>query len=483
MLKAGMSGRWRWQVETPGGWRAGRFGLVWLGVLGWFGLVLLSPGPSGAEDLKVISLEDAVNAALTRSASVAQAMDRVASSRVSLSQAKADLYPDLSAGVSGSRQYSRVGGAGETAGDYEGTSSMSARLSSSLSIFDGFSTINSIRSSRLDLAATEDTYQRTRQAVIFATVSDYLAVLESGELLKSQQDNLDAERQRLALVEELHGAGNRSIADVLQERATVAQAELQVLSAQRDESVNKLQLTADMGLPPSADYAVGPVATPEDLPRPDSTRDAVLRAAKAMRPDLAAQRKQVDAASLGVAMARSGWWPSLSLSAGASSNYVPGEGEASFSQQMFEDNVGFQAGLSLSIPVFDRFRTSASVRQAKLSLSSEETALADLERTVTLEMERALLDYETALKRLEVAKAQMDYAGEALSATTARYQVGAATLVEVAASNAQYVSARNQLVQASYGVLLGRVAVSYYQGNIDEMARLLGLSPEGGSGG
>jgi len=445
-------------------------------------------GQPGQADLAArISLSDAVRTALEKNSSIGQGLTRIASSRASLVQAKADLLPDVTASISGNRQYERADELDPSARTFEGSGSASGRISSSLTLFDGFGNLNSLKSARLDLAAGEASYERTRQSVIFTISSDYLSVLESGELVKSQQDNLEAQRQRLALIEEFSRAGKRSVADVLQQQAAVAQAELDLLGAQQDESMNKLQLTADMGISPTSDYAAVAVASPEALEKSVSpygtapTREAVLKAALDLRPDVVAQRERVDAASTRVSVARSGWWPQISLSAGASSSYSDRDGLAGFRDQI-DDNVGFSAGLSVSIPLFDRFRTATNVTQAKIGLSDEEIALSDLERSVALDVGRALLGYETAQKRHAVARAQLDYAGEALKATTARYEVGSSTLVEVTASNAQYVGARNDFVRAGYELLLGRIAVSYYEGNVDEMARVLGVPLERGTG-
>ena len=441
-------------------------------------------GESGQFDQATrISLSDAVRTALEKNSSIGQGLTRIASSRASLVQAKADFLPDVTAGISGSRQYERADEIDPTVRDFEGNGSASGRVSSSLTLFDGFSNLNSLKSAKMDLAAGEASYERTRQSVIFTVTSDYLAALESGELVKSQMDNLEAQRQRLALIEEFSRAGKRSVADVLQQQAAVAQAELDLLGAQQDESMNKLQLTADMGISPTSDFTPVEIALPEPSVGSYGTspaRETALKTALDMRPDVVAQRERVDAASTRVSVARSGWWPQISLSAGASSNYSDRDGLADFRDQI-DDNVGFNAGLSVSIPIFDRFRTATNVTQAKIGLSDEEIALSDLERSVALDVEQALLGYETAQKRHEVARAQLDYASEALKATTARYEVGSSTLVEVTASNAQYVSARNGFVRAGYELMLGRIAVSYYEGNVDEMARVLGVPLGGGT--
>ncbi|MFH1221382.1 MAG: TolC family protein [Candidatus Eisenbacteria bacterium] len=415
-------------------------------------------GEAFAQETRRITLREAIDTALECNVSALQASDRVASSRVSVRQAATQFLPDLSASASGN-------GTG---------SSASSRLSSSLTLFDGLGDFNSLRAAQLGLQADRRSYERTQQTVIFQTVSGFMDVLMNRELVQSRQENLEAQRQQLALVREFYKVGNRPLADLLQQQAAVAQAELQVLNAEQTEGVSKLQLLKTLGVEPTADYEAVALQLDQLIPKfeaPDP--DPTLREALAHRADVAGQKAQVEATAKQVSVARSGYWPSLSIGLSGGSSYSENR-SGSFSHQMWGTSPAFDIGLSLSLPLFDRLRTRSSIQQADITLRNQKLTLEDLERQVTLDIRQALLDYETAVKRLRAADAQLEYTQQALAATTERYRVGAATLAELAASRAQYANARTDRVQAGYTVVIAWLAIGYYRGDIDVALRMLG---------
>ncbi len=440
------------------------------GVPGWSAILMcalvvagLMATEVGAQDQETrkITLKEAIETAVERNISSIQASDRVASGKVSVNQAAAQFLPDLRASASGSRRHAE--------------SSVTAGMSSSLTLFDGLGNVNSLRAAQLGLQADRQSYEHARQTVIFQTASSFLNVLMNRELVQSQRENLEAQRQQLALIEEFYKAGNRSLADLLQQQAAVAQAELQVFSAEQAEGVSKLQLLQTMGVEPTVGYEAVPLPVDQlnlELEAPDA--DSALQEALAHRADLAGEKAQVEAASRQVSVARSAYWPSFSVSVSGASNYSSQNKTGGFSDQMLETSPELNAGLSFSVPVFDRLSTSSNVQKARITLRNEKLNLEDLQRQVTLDVRQALLDYETAVKRLRAADAQLQYAEQALAATTERYRVGAATLVELAASRAQYANARTERVQAGYSVMKAWLATGYYKGDIDAALGLLG---------
>ena len=454
------------------------------GVPGWSAILMcalvaaaLMASEVGAQDQETrkITLKEAIETAAERNISSIQASNRVASGKVSVHQAAAQFLPDLSASASGSRRYTEPAEASASPGSYATSSSVTARMSSSLTLFDGLGNINSLRAAQLGLRADQQSYEHARQTVIFQTASSFLNVLMNRELVQSQRENLEAQRQHLALIEEFYKVGNRSLADLLQQQAAVAQAELQVFSAEQAEGVSKLQLLQTMGIEPTVGYEAVPLPVDQlnlKLEAPDA--DSALQEALVHRADLAGEKAQVEVASRQVTVARSGYWPSLSLSVGGTSSYSSQNETDGLSHQMLETKPELNAGLSFSVPVFDRLSTRSNVQQAQITLRNEKLNLEDLERQVTLDVRQALLDYETAVKRLRAADAQLQYAQQALAATTERYRVGAATLVELTASRAQYANARTERVQAGYSIIIAWLATGYYKGDIDAALGLLG---------
>ena len=94
--------------------------------------------------------------------------------------------------------------------------------------------------------------------------------------------------------------------------------------------------------------------------------DIIYIDALALRPEIRAEQLRLDGAAKQVQIAKASYAPSLSLSAGMGTNYYNG----SFSSQGFWDqlNTNFSqyVGVSLSIPIFNKFSTRNQVRSARL---------------------------------------------------------------------------------------------------------------------
>jgi outer membrane protein len=132
--------------------------------------------------------------------------------------------------------------------------------------------------------------------------------------------------------------------------------------------------------------------------------------------------------------------------------------------------------VAVSIPIFDRDQTRTSVAQARVGQSSAATQLAKLRQQVGVEVGEALADYRKAEKQQAVAALQLTYAREALAATEARYQVGAATWVELSDARSTFVQARADEVRARYAILAQGLAVGFARGDLGQM--LAQLSPQ-----
>jgi outer membrane protein len=289
-----------------------------------------------------------------------------------------------------------------------------------------------------------------------------------------RQENLAGNRRQLERVEALHSAGNRPLSDLYQQQAETGSAELDLLLAQRDEVVAKLQLLQTLGIPPTTGVELAtadlePLETALLVEAPA----ALPAEALAQRPDLTARQKQIDAAREQVREAEAGYWPTLDLSARLGSDYSSLL-EPDFDQQFFDDQVGAQIGLTLAVPLFDRFLTRNTVAQARLRQHDAELALIRLSLQADAEYGQALEDFLTAQKLIGVTAARLTAAREALAAMEERYRVGAATLVELTDARTQFTDAGFQRVKARFGLLRQRVALAYYRGDWGDLRALLG---------
>jgi outer membrane protein len=431
-------------------------------------LCCMGAGTSGgwASTGKTITLRDAIETALKANIDLMQATNLVEAKELSVKRSRTDFLPDLRLSMGTSRSYSKQ--YNDVSRSFEGAQSygMNLSVSSGVTLFSGFERLASLRQSQLELEAERKSLTRSREQIIFETVQQFVIVVLDGDLIKVNEENLEAQRRQLAQIEAFTTSGRRPVVDLYQQQASVAEAESRLLVARRDYGVDKYGLLQILAIDPGAE---------RDIVVPDidniSTgvsglvRDEAVEEGSGRRADLAAQRLQVEAARKQITASRSGYWPSVSLSASAGTSYR-NTGGYDFNDQFYNNNPSGSISLSLSVPIFDRLATHYSVSQAKVSLGQAQLGAERLELQVKVDIKQALEDYATATKAVEVAEAQLKYSAQALRNMEERYKVNASTLVELMQARASNLQSSYDLINARYGRLVKGLAVLYYSGTI-----------------
>lgn len=467
------------------------------------------PAPPAPGPVEEITFEEALGIALRQNTTLRQA-ENVAEARESaVSEARAIFLPDLRASVRPTQRYGLV--FDQTTGNLnqETSESLDATLSTSLNLFNGFGDVASLRRARLSSEASEQGLERARQDVLFTVASDFLQTILDQEIVRIQQENLEAERAQAERVRQLVEGGVRPRADEFQQAALVAERELLLLEAEGALELSKTRLVQTLQLDPFGNYTfVAPSLEAASLEAEAHDLEVLLTAALERRADLRAQELQIEAAEEGVRVARSGYYPSVNLFANLGSSYsslatqpIPGtsisvpvrteSGEAilvggepfefstspqfaqtPFSDQFFSDNRAGAIGLSVDIPVFDRFATRARVEQARLEAENERIRLDDLRQEVALQVRQGYLDYQNAVKRLDVTARQLAAAEVALQAEQERYDLGVSTLTELAQARARMAEAQSARAQAVARFVFQSKLIDYALGTLDLTADL-----------
>jgi outer membrane protein len=428
--------------------------------------------PKAGEDESTweITLGDAISISLEKNLELMESSNQVETSKVALQQKKHNFLPDLTLSASGSK---RSGARYDQLKDrIEDTTSdvMNTDAKSSLTLFNGFENVAGLAQARFDLNASKGYLKRQKEYTIFETISRFLQAVMYSELVSIEKENLTTQQNQLDKIEEFFKYGKRPVTDVLQQRADIAQAELNVVNVERDFAISKMNLLEIMGVRSDRDISlIQPRQDTLIQNLLDSSSEITFESVLANRADFQAQKMQIESAREEVRVAKSGYWPSLDLSLSAGSNYNSENEYLEFSEQYYDLNPYESAGLYLTIPVFDQYRTKHNVKQARIRLYDQELALEKRKIEIQNELQKARLDLQTAIKQRESAQAQLEYASEALKAAEARYDLGFITYVELSQMRAEKMSASYNRVDADYNLLIKGMAVKYYQGEIEEL--------------
>ena len=176
-------------------------------------------------------------------------------------------------------------------------------------------------------------------------------------------------------------------------------------------------------------------------------------------------------------MARSGYFPTLSLVGGLSTCWVNMDTKVSHSEQVpllsqwntsgipdlyFNSKSKWRwqnfllgiVGLKLSIPIFNAFETRAFIRTAKVNLEDAKLAYEDARQHLQKDIRQARQGAMTAYKRFTAeTKAE---AASALSYRYAlkRYEAGMATFFDLSQSRQQWVTAAENALRTQYEYLI-----------------------------
>jgi outer membrane protein len=105
---------------------------------------------------------------------------------------------------------------------------------------------------------------------------------------------------------------------------------------------------------------------------------------------------------------------------------------------------------SLSIPVFDNFNREERIEQAQVARDNARLNVRARELQATADVTQTYLNLVTAARTVELQEVNAQRAREELSYAQERYRVGAATFLDVTTSNATFVQAQVDRINAIY---------------------------------
>ncbi|KQY83488.1 MULTISPECIES: TolC family outer membrane protein [unclassified Brevundimonas] len=319
--------------------------------------------PAWAETLKeALALAYQTNPSLLAQRASQRALDE------SIVQARAGLRPQLD--VSANAGYSFTDSAGgareiDTNGDgipdttvnipasNSDSTSAGASLGLSQTIWSGGRIGHGISAAEANILAGRENLRDIEQTVLTSVIQAYADVIRDSEILRIRQSNLGVLQRQLDEASARFEVGEITRTDVAQSEARLAQSEADLANAQAQLSVSRAAYAAVVGQSPG-DLAPMPV-----LPNLPADFDAALDVALQDNPGIRAAGYNLRAAEANVAAARAEYMPSARLTAsyGGSTNDVGRPGD-------IVDNTSFQAGATISVPLFTGGLNSSRVAQA-----------------------------------------------------------------------------------------------------------------------
>jgi len=166
-------------------------------------------------------------------------------------------------------------------------------------------------------------------------------------------------------------------------------------------------------------------------------------------------------------MAKGSYFPSISFSAGVSTNYFENlkaqTTPASFNSQ-FKNNRGEYMAVSVSIPIFDGFSRRTEVRRARNNVRIAQEQQTEALRQLQTTVEKAVADRDGYLKEIIQMEKQVNANDLAYTLSRRKYEEGLLSPLDLQTSANLLIESKVNLLQKRLLYVVKTKQVDYYKG-------------------
>jgi len=316
-------------------------------------------------------------------------------------------------------------------------------------------------SARLDVIASE-------QDLIYAVKQSFYLYLAAVQDVTVQDEAVKRSDEQLKLIQSKFELGSAAKSDVLKQKVQFGNDRLTLLQAQNSVINANASLAYTIGLDPMKEHQF---STQYAVRQYDGSLADAVQFGLTHKPSLLSTEKSIKAASQSL---MSAWWqylPTVTPFASYGYSRLTGPNQSynplfSASSQGTSSRNTLTYGFSLNLNIFDGFAREQRLKSAKIAKNNLQAGLADSRNLIASRIKTAYLNIEQLKQRQQVARDNVDAATEDLKITQEKYNLGAATILDLL--NAQVSLKQAQVSQISADFDLN-VAISNLENAMGKM--------------
>jgi outer membrane protein len=420
------------------------------------------------------SLQKCIDYALDNNILIKQQGLSVDYQKNQLTQAKSDRLPNLNGQIGNNYNYGRSLTYSNT---YENTNSvsLSGYLGTEITLFKGFQLKNVIEQKDLDLRATVQELQKAKDDLVLNIAAMYLEILFAEELSGIDESQMEVTKQQIERTQKLVDAGSLARGSLLEVEAQLAREELQLVNDQNRTQLAYLGLYQFLELPMAQSFKIEKPVLP-DLHTGSINFNSltIFKNAVLTRPEILASQMRVESAKRQLDFAKGSRYPSLSFGANFYDNFNdnykrminnnPLDIEVIPFRNQLKNNKRYGFGLTLNIPVFNRFQIKNGISNAELQVADYEYRLQSSRNLLQKDIEQAYTNALAALKRYISSEKAVNSSAEAFRYAEEKFSVGMVTTVEYNQIKNNLTAAQSQLSQSKYEYIFRSKILDFYNG-------------------
>lgn len=448
------------------------------------------------DNLQPWSLQECIAYAQVHNIQVQLDQLNVRMSQTNLTASKGNMLPNLNGYASHTYNY------GQTIDRFTNTFvndrvlNQNFYLSSTFTVFSGFSNYNTVQQNKYALQASEFGVEQTRYDIGMNVANAYLNILfaeDQVEIANTQQTLTTAQVERM---QKIVDAGSSARGPLLDLQTQLANEKVTLITAQNNLTIAYLTLTQLMNLDTTLGFKI--IRPNLEIPNESvlaETADQVYTTAENTQPSIKQADANIKSAEKGVDVAYGALSPTLTLQGSLGTGYsgaaktvssspngvdtvgittggdyvlVPGfdynYSTVAFSDQL-DNNFNQSFGIQLSVPIFNRLQVSSNVQRAKIQYMNAQLS-ADLARqNLNKNIQQAHADAKASLEKYRAQQSALAAAEESFRYTEGRFNLGDVNAIDYTTSKNRLAQAQANMLQSKYDYIFRLKVLDYYKGN------------------
>jgi len=412
------------------------------------------------------TLQECISHALENNISIQQSeLDRKAA-EISKKDALGDFLPNLSANMRHSWNTGLNTNPVTNTNVTATTQNTNFGISANVLLYNGMQNIHRLHKANLEILANQYQLANIKDNISLMVCNSFLQILFNKESLKNLETQYNLTKQSLQRTEKLVASGVSPKGDLLDVEATLANQEQQIVQMKNNLLVSKLTLANVLMLDDALSFDVADnfSQVPMYSKTPNSPQKIFSEALK-FRNEIKISEVAIEMREKDVKIAKGNYLPTLSGSFGFNTNYFNSEllNLPGFSTQI-ENNKGHSFGLNLSVPVFNRFKTSNGVKRSKIMLKKARLELKNSKADLKDKIYQAYADKEGAFKTYMAALKTAKARKEAYTYAKEKHEVGLLNSFDLSQMQTNLENAETEVIRAKYDYIFKIKILEFYFG-------------------
>ncbi len=415
-----------------------------------------------SQETLAMSLEECIEYAKENSVTIQKAMLDIENSQYDEVIAKGSFLPSISGSVGQNLSSNPLSSDSDSKKlGYNG----SYGVNLSMSLYSGGKNRAQLQQSSIGTEISNLELEEFENSLELSITEVYVEILYAMEQIKVAESSLEVGMKSEARAKEFYEAGSINEAELAQFESSTASYKYDLIVAETQLSSLHVSLKHLLDISQEITISVKePDLSDTSILSTIPTISDVYYAALESRPEIQYTNLMIESAQLDETVARADLLPSLSLTAGTGLSHSS-YSNFTFSEQMRE-NFSTSIGLSLSIPIFNGYKSKSAISKSQNYVKSANITLTQAQKELYQTIETLHNNAQTSQAKYYVSELQLKALEKSLRLTTEQFELKMKTALELLTEQDSYNQSSQDFLINKYQLILNKALLNYYKTDV-----------------